>query len=267
MYSYNNDQNTYMNELARYRKVQDNIGYLGLNCTKYNYINISINTILYKGYTNKNNEKVQRYYYREVSYTDKDTNMEHKKIMREIDCYVSIESGKVDQMSNDFKKEYLMLRQGDLEMMYMLLEPYIQTYCSNMGSIYKTRDKKTIIDESKIGVLDIPIGYNGSINIRPGLYLTMDNETKPCLDMKLNREEYSLSKVSPNQIFGLVNMGRTLSLPSYASSVCNYLGMPPLGTNNFSRTNNIVTNEVGVIDYKPNRTIPGNQKKKGWFDK
>lgn len=249
----------YIYDYGKYKKIQDTIMYLGMG-SNYNYITVSINVLLYK---NTNKSYNTKWYYKEIEYLEQDSRLEVKKISRDIDVFLALEVGRSNKAFNktnnqNLRKEFIILRNGDLEMIDITLRPYILGYMNSIKDIYiKKGDGKTYIKEDKIGRYDLRLG-NSSITIRPGLYLTIDDELKPCLDMTINNQNYTLSKLNIQNILSLLNISRTICLQTYASSVLSYFGKPPIGTNSYSMTKGISNNEVILLQNNC-KNVPGSQ--------
>ena len=255
-----NEIERYIYDYGKYKKIQDTIMYLGMGSI-YNYITVSVNVLFYK---NTNKSYNSKYYYKEIEYLEQDSKLEVKKITRDIDVFLALEVGKNNKTMKDdnrnLRKEFIILRNGDLEMLDITLRPYILGYMNSIKEVYvKKRDGKTYIKEDKVGRYDLVLGGTSSISIRPGLYLTSEDDVKPCLDMTINNQQYTLSKLNIQNILSLLNISRTLSLQTYASSVLSYFGKPPSGTNSYSMTRGISKNEVILMQGNQLRPVPGSE--------
>lgn len=210
---------SFIDEFGIYNRIQDTLMFLGNNENM-----VCISSILSYYIKNKKKEKYD-YFYSEVQYFSENMNCETKKIRRNYDCYLMMEN--VRPIGT--YRETIILRGKDLELLYTTLLPKFEFIISNFDKIYQGVDNKMRVTDF-IKPFMIEIGIK-SLIFQPGINKTFTEELKPSIEMYLNGNKDNKICMSFDQVYGFMYLIRRFNLYSYAASMLNFIGRPPMGTN------------------------------------
>ena len=244
----------FIDEFGLYNKIQDNLMVLG------NYENsASISSIL-SFYIKNRKKNDYDYYYSEVQYFSESLHAETKKIKRNYDCYLLLENTK----PIGTYRETIVLRGKDLELLYLTLLPKFENIIGDFDNIYQMRGDKLIIDKV-IKPFMVEVSYKKNLIFQPGINKTFTEELKPTIDMFLNGNTDNKISMSFDQVYDFMYLIRRFNLYSYAATMLNFIGRPPVGTNLIDMVDQTNYNQVEArtfTDSKKRRFIEGTEKKK-----
>ena len=237
-----------------YEKICDRIMFLSKDAV------INMNTILYS-YSEKWG---RRYYYSEVQYPSTKAGIQVKKMKRDFDCYLSLESLKVINR----RREFIFIRAKDLQLLKMTLVPKLKDIIEKFNQIYE-QDPDGKIRVNKYPAFEIELGAKVII-VAPGVHKFYNDELAPAVDMFLNSQDNIIS-LSFSKVYELIYVLETFQLHLYASSMISYLGRPPQGLNLYNMGNgqeydNTLEMDMN-IDGTKGRFIPAERdRKRSYFD-
>lgn len=239
-------------EYLLYTRIQDHLMTMGTNAI----LRVSVNL-----YSIKKNGR--EYYKNEIQYFDKQGNLA-RKIARRIDGVLTIENMK----PFNGKKEYIVIRSSELELMRIILLPWFEHIIKEFNSIYQVLDDKLHIVR-EIAAIELDTPGNTKLWFKPGIYSNdYTEEVSPCMDMFLNDPE-NISKVPYDSIYGFMHILRTFQLHQYISTMLASFEQPLMGLSLYDITNSQSLNDVKSFKYEEPDYIKRQreEQKKGFFDR
>lgn len=231
-------------EYITYNRLEDIICFVGNNAR------LKINLNLYKTHIKDNRKE---YYLKEIVYTENRENSLSRKIVRTMtDGYLSLEN-----LNTKEQKVYIMLSGKDLEYMRIFLLPKLEYLIQNYNQIYEIRkDNKIYINQKFNNPIELqsPTGQY-ILWFKPGIYIKMNDESVPCIELYMNSQHTMTSITFPN-LYEFMYIIRTIQLQTYFSSMLAYLDKPSI---------NMLQEQNSLIYYSYNK--PQLQKPQGFFDK
>lgn len=191
-------------------------------CNVGNNARLKINLNLYKTYTKTNQRE---YYLKEIVYIGNKDNQLNRKIVRTMsDGYLSLEN-----LSTKEQKVYIILSGKDLEYMRIFLLPKLEYLIQNYNNIYEIRkDGKLYINHNFENPIELESPTKNYILwFKPGIYVKINEETVPCIDLYMNSQYVMTSILFPN-LYEFMYIIRTLQIHTYLSSMLSYLEKPSI---------------------------------------
>lgn len=245
-----NEQN--MGEYLLYSRLQDILMTLGTNAV------LKVNANLY--YDKKSNNS-REFYKSEIQYINKNGKLS-RKVLRKIDGSLMIENMK----AFNGKKEIVIIRAGDIELLRMILLPWFETVIKEFNEIYAIRDGKLYI-EKEVNAIELVLG-SSKLWFKPGIYSnTYTNEIIPCMDMYINNIE-NISKMPYDSIYGFIHIIRLFQLHTYIANMIAAHEQKTMGLNLYDITNSQAFNAIDTYKYDEPEHIKKKREenKKGFFD-
>lgn len=247
-----NEQN--VAEYLLYSRIQDTLMTLGTNAI------VKMNVNLYFD-TRSNNRD---YYRNEVQFIDKKGNLS-RKIIRRIDGIITIENMKV----SNGKKDFVIIRACDLEMMRLSLLPWFENFISKMSEIYSLRDDKLYLDENVVQPIEVALVGHSKLWFKPSLLKNnYTEEISPCIDMYMNTPE-NVSKIPMDSIYGFMHIIRLFQMHQYIATVLSSQERELTGLNLYDITGSQELNPIRSFKYEEPEHVKRKREeyKKGFFDK
>jgi len=245
-----NDQSN-ISEYLLYSRLQDTLMTLGTNAL------LKVNVNLYS--EKKNN---QREYYRgEVQYISRSGKLS-RKVTRKIEGVLLIENMK----PFNGKKDVVAIRPGDLELMRIVLLPWLEHILKEFNEIYSLQDGKLYIAKEK-AAMEIALGP-AKIWFKPGIYSnTYTNEISPCLNLSINDPD-NISKIPYDSVYAFMHIIRLFQIHQYAATMIAAFDQAPVGLNLYDITNSQILNSLDQYKYEEPEYIKKKRAeyKKGFFD-
>ena len=241
-----------MAEYLLYTRLQDTLMTLGTNAV----VKVSANL-----YYEKKSNNTRDFYRNEIQYISKSGKLA-RKVLRRIDGVLMIENMK----AVGSKKEAIMIRAGDIELMRVILLPWFETVIREFHEIYAVREGKLYIDK-EVNAIEIVVGP-AKIWFKPGMYSNQyTNEVSPCMDMYLNDPE-NVSKVPYDSIYAFMHILRLFQLHQYIATMLAAYEQHTMGFNMYDISQSQVLNEVDGYKYEEPENIKKMraEHKKGFFD-
>lgn len=236
-------------EYLLYSRLQDVLMTLGTNAI------LKVNVNLYQDRRNNSRE----YYRGEVQYLNKSGKLS-RKVIRKIDAVLLIENMKPFNK----KKEVIAVRAGDIELMRLLLLPWLEDIVKDLGSVYAFKDEKLCIIK-ELPAMEISLGTS-KIWFKPGIFSnTYTNEVNPCLDLCLNDPD-NISKIPYESVSAFMGILRLFQLHQYAATMlASFENNQTMGLNLYDMTQSQNLNSIDQYVYDEPTEVK-NYKKKGFFD-
>lgn len=241
-----------MAEYLLYTRLQDTLMTLGTNAV----LKVSANL-----YYEKKANNTRDFYKSEIQYITKNGKLA-RKILRKIDGVLMIENMK----AVGTKKEAIMIRAGDIELMRVILLPWFETVIREFHEIYAIREGKLYIDK-EVNAIEIVIGQS-KIWFKPGMYSNQyTQEVSPCMDMYLNDTE-NVSKVPYDSIYAFMHVLRLLQLHQYIATMIASYEQHTMGFNMYDVTNAQALNMIDEYKYEEPEYLKKKREehKKGFFE-
>ena len=249
------EQDRFIKTHGAYEKITDRIMFLSKDAV------INMNVVLYS-YSERWG---RRYYYSEVQYPSTKAGIQVKKMRRDFDCYLSLESLKTINR----RREFIFIRPKDLQLLKMTLVPKLKDIIEKFNQIYE-QDPDGKIRVNKYPAFEIELGAK-VIVIAPGVHKFYNDELAPAVDMFLNSQDNAIS-MSFSKVYELLYVLETFQIHLYASSMISYLGRPPQGLNLYNMGDRQEYDNVDDmdmnIDVTKGRFIPAERKRRNvsYFD-
>lgn len=247
-----NEQN--VAEYLLYSRIQDTLMTLGTNAI------LKMNVNLY--FDKRSNGR--DYYRNEVQFIDKNGHLS-RKVIRRIDGIITIENMKVI----NGKKDFVIIRACDLEMMRLLLLPWFEKVISEMNNIYSMRDDKLYLDESVVNPIEVSLVGHSKLWFKPSLIKnTYNEEISPCIDMFMNTPE-NVSKIPMDSVYGFMHILRLFQMHQYIATVLSSKENDLTGINLYDITGSQELNPIRSFKYEEPEHVKRKREeyKRGFFEK
>lgn len=244
-----NEQN--VSEYLLYSRLQDTIMTLGTNAL------LKVNVNLY----NEKKTNPREYYRGEVQYINRNGKLS-RKVTRKIEGVLLIENMK----AFNGKKEIVAIRPGDLELMRIVLLPWLENILKEFNNIYSLQDGKLYVVK-EIPAIEIALGPS-KIWFKPGIYSnTYTEEISPCLNLSINDPD-NISKIPYDSVYALIHIIRLFQIHQYAATMIASFDQSNIGLNLYDITQGKVINQPDQFVYEEPDYIKKRKTeyKKGFFE-
>lgn len=246
-----NEQN--VAEYLLYTRLQDTLMTMGTNAI----LKLTVNL-----YQDKKN--VGREYYRnEVQYFDKKGNLS-RKVVRKIDGVLMLENMKPFAG----KKEYIVIRSSELELMRIILLPYLENIIKDFNNIYQVANGKLHIVKEQAAI-ELSMPGDAKLWFKPGIYSnTYNDDVTPCMDMFINSPD-NISKIPYDSIYAFMHILRNFQLHQYIATVLAAYEQSIMGLNLYDVTQDQNLSDIKKYVYQEPEHIRRQREgsKKGFFDR
>lgn len=235
----------HVSEYLLYSRLQDTIMTLGTNAL------LKVNVNLY----NEKKTNPREYYRNEIQYVNRNGNLS-RKVTRKIEAVLLIENMK----AFNGKKEVVAVRPGDLELMRIVLLPWLENILKEFNEIYSLHDGKLYI-EKDIPAIEIALGPS-KIWFKPGIYSnTYSDEISPCLNLSINDPD-NVSKIPYDSVYALIHIIRLFQIQQYAATMIASFDQNMMSLNLYDIVKSTTINPIDNFIYDKTTQVS----KKGFFE-